>query len=47
MHAQLCLTLCDSVDWSPPGFTVQGILQASILKWVTIYYFRESSRLRD
>ena len=46
-HAQLCLTLCDSVDCSLPGSTVQGILQASILKWVTIYYFRESSCLRD
>ena len=26
--AQLCLTLCDPVDCSPPGSSVHGILQA-------------------
>ena len=26
--AQLCLTLCDSIDRSPPGSSVLGILQA-------------------
>ena len=26
---QLCLTLCDPVDFSPPGSAVHGILQAS------------------
>ena len=31
---QLCLTLCDPVDCSPPGSSVHGILQARILKWV-------------
>ena len=30
-----CLTLCDPMDCSPPGFSVHGILQARILKWVT------------
>ena len=25
---QLCLTLCDPIDGSPPGFTVPGLLQA-------------------
>ena len=25
--AQLCLTLCDPMDCSPPGSTVHGILQ--------------------
>ena len=37
MHAmslQSCLTLCDSMDYSPPGFSVRGILQARILGWV-------------
>ena len=24
--AQSCLTLCDPMDWSPPGFSVHGIL---------------------
>ena len=41
--AQLCLTLCDLVDCSPPGFSVQGILQAKILEWVTISFSRGSS----
>ena len=31
---QLCLTLCDPVDYSPPGFSVHVILQARILEWV-------------
>ena len=31
---QLRLTLCDSVDCSPPGSSVHGILQARILEWV-------------
>ena len=34
--AQLCLTLCDPMDCSPPGFSVHGILQARILEWVAI-----------
>ena len=39
MHAkslQSCLTLCDPVDYSPPGFSVPGILQARILEWVAM-----------
>ena len=31
---QSCLTLCDPMDWSPPGSSVHGILQASVLEWV-------------
>ena len=31
---QSCLTLCDPIDCSLPGFSVHGILQAGILKWV-------------
>ena len=34
MHAQSCLTLCNSMDCSPPGSSVHGILQAKILAWV-------------
>ena len=30
----LCLTLCSPVDYSPPGSSVHGILQARILEWV-------------
>ena len=33
---QSCLTLCDSIDGSPPGSLVPGILQARILGWVAI-----------
>ena len=31
---QLCLTLCDSMGYSPPGFPVCGILQARTLQWL-------------
>ena len=33
---QLCLTLCNPVDCSPPGSSVHGILQARILEWVAV-----------
>ena len=45
--AQLCLTLCDPVDWSLPGSCVHGILQARILEWVAISFSRGSSRPRN
>ena len=38
---QLCLTLCDLMDCSPPGSPVHGILQARILEWVAISVSRE------
>ena len=44
---QSCPTLCNSVDCSPPGSSVHGILQARILEWVTIPFSRGSSRLRN
>ena len=31
---QLCLTLCDPTDSSPPGSPVPGILQARTLEWL-------------
>ena len=34
--AQLCPTLCDPMDCSPPGSSVLGILQARILDSVAI-----------
>ena len=40
--AQLCLTLCDPMD-----YTVHGILQARILEWVAIPFSRGSSQPRD
>ena len=33
---QLCPTLCDPMNCSPPDSTVHGILQARILEWVAI-----------
>ena len=44
---QLCLTLCDSMDCSPPGSSVHGILQARIPEWVAISFSRGSSQPRD
>ena len=44
---QLCPTLCDIVDYSPPGFSVHGILQTRILEWPTIASSWGSSRPRD
>ena len=35
---QLCLTLCDPIDGSPPGSPVPGILQARTLEWVAIFF---------
>ena len=35
---QLCPTLCDPMDGSPPGSSVPGILQAQILEWVAISF---------
>ena len=39
--AQLCLTLGDPMDYSPPGSSVQRILQARILEWVAIFFSEE------
>ena len=35
---QSCLTLCDPIDGSPPGFPVPGMLQARTLEWVAISF---------
>ena len=35
---QSCLTLCDSIDGSPPGSPIPGILQARTLEWVAISF---------
>ena len=44
--AQSCLTLCNPMDWSPPG-SVHGILQARILEWIAIPFTRGSFPSRD
>ena len=38
---QLCPTLCDPMDCSPPGSSVHGILQARILVWMAIPFSRD------
>ena len=40
---QLCPTLCNPMDCSPPGSFIHGILQARILEWVAISFSRASS----
>ena len=35
---QLCQTLCDPTDGSPPGSPVPSILQARTLEWVAISF---------
>ena len=42
-----CLTLCDPMDCNPTGFSVHGIFQARILKWVAISFSREYSQPKD
>ena len=42
---QSCPTLGNSMDCSLPGFSVHGILPASILEWVAMPFFRGSSWL--
>ena len=34
--AQSCLTLSDPMDCSPPGSSVHGIFQATVLEWGAI-----------
>ena len=35
---QSCLTLCNPIDYSPPGSSVHGISQARILEWAAISF---------
>ena len=37
---QWCPTLCDPMDYSPPGSSVYEIFQARILEWVAIPFYR-------
>ena len=45
--AQSCPTLCDPMDYNPPGSSVHEILQARVLEWVSISFSRGSSQPRD
>ena len=44
---QSCPRLCNPMNYSPPGSSVHGILQARILEWFAISSSRGSLRLRD
>ena len=35
---QSCLTLCNSIEGSPPGSPIPGILQARTLEWLAISF---------
>ena len=43
----MCPTLCNPMNCSPPGSSVYGISQATILEWVAFSSSRGSSRPRD
>ena len=40
---QLCPTPWDSMEYSQPGFSLHGILQARILEWIATPFSRVSS----
>ena len=42
--AQLCLTLSDPMDRSPPGSSVHGICQARVLEWGAIAFSDDQPR---
>ena len=42
-----CPTICDPMDYSPPGFSAHGILRARLLEWVVMPSSRGSSQPRD
>ena len=44
---QSCPTLCDSIDGSPPGSPIPGILQARTLEWVAISFSKLDSILKS
>ena len=46
-HAQSCQTLCHPMDYSLPGTSVQGILQARVPEWIAMPSSQGSSWPRD
>ena len=45
--AQLCPTLCNTMDCSLSGSSVHGTFQARVLEWIAISFSRGSSRPRN
>ena len=44
---QMCPTLRDPMDNSPPGSTVHRILKARILEWVAISFFKRKLSAKE
>ena len=42
-RAQLCLILCDPMDYNPPGSSLHELSQARVLEWVAISFSKGSS----
>ena len=47
VYAQSCVTLCNPLDFGPPGSSVRGIFQGRVLEWVAISFSRGSAQPRD
>ena len=47
LYTQSYPTLCDPIDYSPPGFSLHGSFQARILEWVALSSSRGSYPPRD
>ena len=51
VHVCMCSvaqsSLCDPVDYSPPGSSVHGVSQARILEWVAISSSKGSNQPKD
>ena len=43
--AQLCPTLCNPMDCSPPGSSIHGIFQTRVLEWIAISFSRDLPNL--
>ena len=47
MRLESCSTVCNPVDYSLPGSSVHGILQARVLEWVAVPFSKGFSQPRD
>ena len=45
LAAQLCPTLCNPMDCSPPGSSIHGIFQTRVLEWIAISFSRDLPNL--
>jgi len=45
--AQLCPTLSDPMDCSPPGSSIHGIFQARVLEWGAIAFSDKLAKKRQ